>query len=226
MSIKISTPAVIVNFKSYSEAEGKNALFIAEICEDVSKNTGVCISVCPPIVELSMIADRVNIPVLSQHADPLDAGAQTGRITPSSIKAAGGAGTLLNHSERRMILSDLAKAISICNEISLQSVACADSAETAGAIAFFRPDFIAVEPPQLIGGNVSVTTAKPDVVTKAVESVRKVDEQIPVFCGAGVKTGKDVKRAIELGADGVLLASGIIKSKDIRRTLEDLLKYI
>ncbi|MDH7507988.1 MAG: triose-phosphate isomerase [Methanomassiliicoccales archaeon] len=226
MPTKISTPAIVVNFKTYKEVEGYRALSIARTCQEVSKSMGVCIPVCPPIVELSLIASSVNIPVLSQHVDPIDAGAQTGWVTPSSVKAAGAAGSLLNHSERKMIFSDIAKAISMCREAGLQTIACADTAEAAGAIAFFRPDFIAVEPPELIGGDVSVTTAKPDIVTNAIASVKRVNEKIPVFCGAGVKTGEDVKKAIELGADGVLLASGVVKSSDVRGSLENLIRYL
>jgi triosephosphate isomerase len=226
MSTKISTPAIIVNFKTYREVEGYRSLSMARICQEVSRSMNVCISVCPPIVELSLVASSVSIPVLSQHVDPIDAGAQTGWITPSSVKSTGAAGTLLNHSERKMIFSDIAKAISMCKKNGLQTVACADTADAAGAIAFFKPDFIAVEPPELIGGDISVTTAKPEVVTNAIESVRKVDEKIPVLCGAGVKKGEDVKRAIELGADGVLLASGIVKSSDVKSALENLIRYL
>jgi len=47
-----------------------------------------------------------------------------------------------------------------------------------------------------------------------------------VLCGAGVKTGKDVKRALELGAVGVLLASGVVKSKDPKKALQDLVSLI
>jgi len=43
-----------------------------------------------------------------------------------------------------------------------------------------------------------------------------------VLCGVGVTNGVDVKAAIELGADGVLLASGVVKAKDPRGALLDL----
>ena len=52
--------------------------------------------------------------------------------------------------------------------------------------------------------------------------VRKVDPNVKVLCGAGVKTGKDIRKALELGAHGVLLASGVVKAKDKRATLMDL----
>lgn len=46
------------------------------------------------------------------------------------------------------------------------------------------------------------------------------------MCGAGVKTGEDVRAAMDLGADGVLLASGVVKAKDPEAALRDLIKYI
>jgi len=41
-----------------------------------------------------------------------------------------------------------------------------------------------------------------------------------------VKTGDDVWNALDLGADGVLLASGVVKSKDPKASLLDLIKRL
>lgn len=223
---KISTPVVIVNFKTYREVEGYRSLSIARFCQDVSKETGVCIAVCPPLVELSTVASSVNIPVLAQHTDPVKPGSHTGWTTPEAVKAAGASGALLNHSEHKMMLSDISTSVRLCRSATLQTVVCADSAETAGACAFLKPDFIAIEPPELIGGEVSVTNAKPEVVENAVRAVHRIDDNIPVLCGAGVKTGEDAKRAIELGARGILLASGVVKSEDVKKALQDLVKLL
>ena len=79
-----------------------------------------------------------------------------------------------------------------------------------------------MEPPELIGGDISVTTADPDIVSSSVEAVKAIDKNVKVLCGAGVKNGKDVAKSIELGADGVLLASGVVKAKDKERVIRDL----
>ena len=223
---KISTPVVIVNFKSYPEVEGQRALALAISCEEVSRESGVCIAVCPPLVELSRVASSVNIPVLAQHTDPIRPGSRTGWTTPEAAKATGAAGTLLNHSEHKMMMSEISIAVNLCRFVDLQTVVCADSVETAEACALLKPDFIAIEPPELIGGEVSVTSAKPEVVERTVRAVRRIDDGIPVLCGAGVKTGADVKRAIELGTRGVLLASGIVKSMDVKKSLVSLVDNI
>ena len=88
--------------------------------------------------------------------------------------------------------------------------------------ASFSPNFIAVEPPELIGGDISVTTADPDIISGSVNAVKDINKNIKVLCGAGVKNGRDVAKSIELGASGVLLASGIVKAKDKGRVIRDL----
>jgi triosephosphate isomerase len=81
---------------------------------------------------------------------------------------------------------------------------------------------IAIEPPELIGGDISVTTADPGIVSNTVKAVQSINKTVKILCGAGVKNGKDVAKAIELGADGVLLASGVVKAKNKEEVLRDL----
>ena len=223
---KLDIPAIIVNFKVYREVEGAKAVSVALACQKVAEESGVSVAVCPPMVELSRVAAAVNIPVLAQHVDARKPGSNTGWITPEMIASAGAVGTLLNHSEHRLEITDLKSSVAACKVNGLISVVCADSSETSGAMAFFRPDFIAVEPPELIGGDISVTSARPEVVSDAVHAVHRVDANIPVLCGAGVKTGKDVKEALRLGAKGVHLASGVVKATDVAKALSDLVSGI
>jgi triosephosphate isomerase len=223
---KLRSPVVIVNFKVYAEVEGPRAVALAEACQEVSDDTGITIAVSPPMTELSSVARAVTVPVYSQHVDARKPGAGTGWTTPELVKASGAAGTLLNHSEHRMVLADLALAVELCKGAGLGTCVCTDTEATSAAAASLEPDFIAVEPPELIGGDVSVTDAKPDIVSNAVRAVRRIDEGIGVLCGAGIKNGNDVKKAVELGASGVLLASGVVKSKEPRKVLADLVQYL
>jgi triosephosphate isomerase len=198
-------PLIIVNFKTYSQVEGDGAMELARVCDDVAASTGVSIAVCPPMPELSRIASEVDIPVLSQHVDLRRSEPRTGHITLAAIKAAGAVGTILNHSERRLILADLADLVRGCRETGLQSVVCTNDLDTSLSAAMLGPDYIAMEPPELIGGDIYVTTAN---------------------TGAGVKDAKDLSLALELGTVGVLLASGIVRSKDPRSSLLSLCKGI
>jgi len=223
---ELRTPVIIVNFKVYSEVEGPGAVRLAKDCESVAIVKKASIVVCPPMVELSKVASAVTVPVFSQHVDNRSPGSITGHVSPQSVKAAGAKGTLINHAEHRMPPQDIVAVIEACRKLGLVSVVCTDTAETSAAMAAFSPDFIAVEPPELIGGDISVTTADPAIVSRTVEMVRKVDPKVRVLCGAGVKNGKDVRAALDLGASGVLLASGVVKAKDVKAALQDLVSAL
>ena len=175
---KLRTPIIIVNFKAYKEVEGSRGAKISGICEEVAKESGVSIAISPPQVQLASTVNLVDIPVLAQHVDAMIPGSRTGWITPSMVKAAGAKGSLINHSEHQVSLDHIAKSIEMCRELELTSVVCAETAEMAGQIAPFAPDFIAVEPPELIGGDVSVTTARPEIVRDAVEAVHDLNASL------------------------------------------------
>jgi len=53
-----------------------------------------------------------------------------------------------------------------------------------------------------------------------------VNPHVRVLCGAGVKNGRDVAKALELGAEGVLLASGVTKASDVPAVLNDLISSL
>jgi triosephosphate isomerase len=112
------------------------------------------------------------------------------------------------------------------NENDLISVVCTNNVQTSAASATFSPTFIAVEPPELIGSGISVSQAEPEVVEGTVNSVRNINSKVKVLCGAGISTGNDMKAALNLGADGVLLASGVILAKDPKEALLDLVSKI
>ncbi len=223
---KFKTPTIIVNFKAYREVDGDGSVKLAKICEDVANSSGVNIAVCPPVVELGSVARAVNIPVFSQNADPHAPGSSTGWVTASMIRSTGAMGTLINHSEHRAERRVIEETVELCKADDLITVVCAESVKKAGEVAAFHPDFVAIEPPELIGGDVSVTTANPLIIEDTVNIVKENSKSISILCGAGVKTGEDVARALELGADGVLLASGVVKSKDPEKTLMDLIRLI
>ena len=219
-------PTIIVNFKVYAEVEGTRSLTLAKTCQKVSKESGVEIAVCPPVIGLALVAHTLDIPVYSQNVDPLKPGSGTGYVTPSMLHSTDVKGTLVNHSEHRQPADQVKTCIDMCKYLSLDVCACAESVDKAKELAAFGPQMIAVEPPELIGGDVSVTTANPRIVSDTVDAVHSVDKDVAVLCGAGVKTGEDVKTALDLGARGVLLASGVVKSRDPEAVLRDLIRYI
>jgi triosephosphate isomerase len=210
---------IIVNFKTYSEATGKKAIQLAKKAEKASNETQVFIGVAPQFADLAAVAEAVGIPVLAQHIDPIKPGSYTGHVLAESIKEVGAVGTLINHSERQLKLSDINDAISIAHKNGLTSVVCANNPNISAAVATLKPDVIAIEPPELIGTGISVSKAKPEVVTDTIKLVRKVNPTVTVLCGAGISRGDDVAVALRLGTQGVLVASGIVKAKDPYRIL-------
>ncbi len=215
----------MINFKAYAQGMGRKAIRIALAAEEVAQETGVEIIVVPNAVDLVKVKEAVGVPVFAQHVDAVHPGAHTGSILPEMLKEWGIDGTLINHSEHQVTLPELEYTIARSQELGLDVIACATDERIADAIADLRPTAVAVEPPELIGGNVSVSTARPEVIERAVALVQACSS-VPVLVGAGVKTAEDVRKAIELGASGVLVASGVVKAKDPKKAIEELAKGI
>ena len=220
------TPMVILNFKTYLESTGKNALKLAEISQDVAQETGVNIAVAVQHADLLRITSEVEIPVLAQHVDAVDAGGHTGSVLLEAVIEAGAVGTLINHSEMRMKLADIQNVVAKTNKNQMISILCTNNIETSAAAAAMKPTFVAIEPPELIGSGIPVSQAEPEVVEGSVEVIHKIDPDVKVLCGAGISTGDDMQAALKLGSEGVLLASGIILADDPKAALMDLVSKI
>ena len=211
-----------MNFKTYMEATGKRAIELAKVAEDVSRETGVTIIVAPQFTDIEPVSKTVDIPVFSQHMDAVKPGAHTGHVLAEAVKSAGADGSLLNHSERRINPPEIAESVKLCAEADLRSLVCADTTEASVGIAKMIPDMIAIEPPELIGTGISVSKARPELITESVNEIRRLNSRVKVLCGAGVTSAEDVSKALELGSEGVLVASGIVKSKDPRIVLQSM----
>lgn len=220
----LEPPLVILNYKVYPTAIGNKAVDLTKTLEDAASSyPEVTVAICPSHPDLGPVASTTSLPVLAQHTDGAQPGSGTGRVLPESLIDLGVAGSLINHAERPVEAKAVEAAITRLDQYSLASVVCAEDAAVAAELAGLRPGFIAVEPPELIGGDVSVTSADPDIVSRSVSAVEEVAAELPVLCGAGVKDGRDVAKALELGTVGVLVASGVVKAKDPGRALQDLL---
>lgn len=223
---KITTPIIVVNFKTYAEATGKKALELAKNCEKTGLETGICVGVAPQFVDIPVIAGAVSIPVFAQHIDPIKPGSSTGHVLPEAVKEAGAVGTLINHSERRLKLADIDAAITRAREVGLTSLVCTNNTAVSVAAAALKPDMIAVEPPELIGTGIPVSKAKPEVVSDTVELVKKINPKVIVLCGAGITTEEDVAAALRLGTEGILVASGVVKARNPYKVLLDFARAI
>jgi triosephosphate isomerase len=208
---------ILVNLKAYP----CDPVAVATDARDVAEESGVRIAVAPQAAHLERVAET-GVETWAQHVSPNGHGSHTGSTLAEAVADAGAVGTLLNHSENRLKLADIDASLGAADRADLETCVCGNNPEQIGAVAALGPDSVAVEPPELIGGDVSVSTADPDIVVDAVEAAGAVDESVDVYCGAGVSTGDDVLAARDLGATGILLASGVAKADDPRAALEDL----
>ncbi len=215
-------PIIAVNFKTYKESTGEQGVILARELERASKELQVSVILVVQPTDLYRISKEVSLPVYSEHVDPISYGAHTGSILAESLKENNAVGVLLNHSEDRFRIDKLEESIKRSNKVGLKTMVCATDELAAKTIAAFNPDFVAVEPPELIGGDISVSTSNPKIVSDSVANVKKVNPKIIILCGAGIKTNTDFKKALQLGASGVLIASGIVLAKNPYRKLKEL----
>ncbi len=215
------TPSLVVNLKTYKRGSKEKAVKLAKRCEKLSRETGKNIVLVVQNTDIFRLSKKVSLPVYAQHVDSERYGSNTGKDIPETLKYNGASGTLINHSEDQIPTEKIEKNIKRCTELSLTSLVCVDTVELAEKVDSFGPDFIAYEPPELIGGDISVSEAKPEVLRKVVKVV-----ETPVLTGAGVKTHKDVEKALELGSIGVLVASGIVKADKQKEAIKNLLRSL
>lgn len=215
---------IFVNYKTYEEGTGEKAIALTKVLEEVSKDTQVKII---PVVQASDIAQVVastTLEVWSQKIDPVEFGAHTGSIIPEAVIEDGAMGTFLNHSESRFASFDeLAKASDRAKEVGLKTLIFAKDLEELKNVCSLNPNYVAYEPPELIGSaTTSVAQAQPDVIGKAHEIANAAG--IPLVVGAGVHSAGDIKKSLELGAVGVAVASDIMKAVDPKAELLNLVE--
>ena len=214
-------PLIVVNFKTYATAMGRKAVDLAKAMERASKDHVRMIAVVSAFDLHAVKQAAPSLEVWSQHLDPVGLGSFTGWLQPENAIERGAQGTIINHAEHKVDIEHVRRLMQQMPD-EFPICACAADVDEAHQLAELGPTFIAVEPPELIGGDISVTTADPAIVSDTVNAVRAINPHVRVLCGAGVKDGKDVKTAVELGAHGVLLASGVTKASDVDAVLADL----
>jgi triosephosphate isomerase len=205
---------LILNLKNYPEVMGEGSLKIAMAAQRASAMTGAEVIVAPPGPMVALVASKVSVPIFSQTVGGEAGGKTTGAFVPEAVKGAGAKGTLLNHSESPRPFNELKRLMPRLRELSLAVCLCAGTTAQAVALARLEPDYIAIEPPELIGSGVSVSKARPELVSRTVSKVRGTGFRGRILCGAGIISGEDVARAIELGAEGVLVSSSVVKADD------------
>ena len=210
---------LIINFKNYEEVSADKAIKLAESARHVAEKLRIEIVVAPPQPVLALIAKSVQIPVICQHVDTEKMGPSTGFVVPEMAKSYGAVGSLINHSEHRIDMSSIRSLVERMRKIGMASIVCAQEPHEVVEISTLHPDFIAIEPPELIGSGRAVSKENPAIITKSVQGA---GSRSSVICGAGITDKDDVAKAMELGSQGILVASGIVKADSWERKITEL----
>jgi len=215
----------VINCKNYEEISGDRIIKFVKIAEKVSKKYKVRIAIAPPQHLIGLVANS-SIPILAQHIDDSKVGSTTGFVIPELLKKSKVSGSLINHSEHRISSKEIAKLVSKLKKLKMISVLCVKNVAEARKYAKLNPNYIAIEPPELIGSGKAVSKEKPGLIIKAAEAVKSAKNNTKLLCGAGIVSGEDVTKAVELGSKGILVASGIIKTKNWNKIISEFAKAL
>ncbi|RLG14758.1 MAG: triose-phosphate isomerase [Candidatus Nanohalarchaeota archaeon] len=220
----LERPVIAINLKTYSESLGENAIEIAKAIEQIQTDQTPKYNpiIAPQAVDIRLLAKQTKINIFAQHAEAFDYGRNTGYNIVKSMKDAGAKGLIINHSEHKIELNKIEDVITAAKKEKMYVICCADTINQARAVACFEPDFVAIEPPELIGTDTSIAKEDPDLIKKIVKKIRFIQYNARILIGAGIKTRNDVDICVKNGANGVLLASGVVKAKNISAVLFEL----
>jgi triosephosphate isomerase len=213
----------IINCKNYEEIAGDKIIEFVKTAEKIAKKYNIKIAVAPPQHLIGLVVNS-SIQILSQHVDNAKVGSTTGFMVPELLKKSKVHGSLINHSEHRISSEEIVQLVSKLRELEMISVVCVKDVAEAKKYTKLNPDYIAIEPPELIGSGKAVSKERPELITKASDAVKSANNKTELLCGAGIVSGEDVTKASELGAKGILVASGIIKAKDWVKIIDEFAK--
>lgn len=216
----------VINCKNYQEIAGDGILQFVKIAEKISKKYKVKIAISPPSHLLGLVALTSSIPIFAQHIDDSKIGSTTGFVIPELLKKSKVKGSLINHSEHRISSKEIKILILKLKELKMTSILCVKDIAEVKKYVKLNPDYIAIEPPELIGSGKAVSKEKPELIAKAASIINNSKNKTKLLCGAGIVSGDDVSKAIELGSKGILVASGIIKAKDWNKIISEFAKAL
>jgi triosephosphate isomerase len=209
---------IFINFKIYREAWGEKGVELAKICERVGLKTGVKIIPVVSALDYGLIRNSIKGEIFLQHTDWQKDGAHNGAISMEQAQTAGVAGSLVNHSEKKLKLGTIKKTVAGKPEGFKLLTICQNINQITKWGSELKTDYLAWEPKELIGNpEVSVMDKYEEQVKKLVTGVK-----VPLIIGAGIHRGEDVRRAIAAGAAGVLVASDVVKAGDPEKELTEL----
>ncbi|VFJ15302.1 triose-phosphate isomerase [Candidatus Nitrosocosmicus franklandus] len=214
----------IINLKNYLEISGDKALAFTKEAERVSQKLGTRIVISPPQPLIAWVARNTSLEIVSQHVDFSPVGPSTGFTIPEMIKESGVVGSLINHSEHPIDINCIKEILKKMRSLELVSVVCTKNFNELTDISKLEPDYIAIEPPELIGTKRSISTEKPSLIKESSDYLLSNGVRSKLICGAGINTPEDIRIALDLGSEGILVASSIVKSDNWYEKIYELAK--
>ena len=199
---------LIINTKHYERATGKRSPEFFAGLPDMNAFKGWEIHYAVGAYDLHNANQFPSKSFYAQHVDPIGYGAFTGKISIEMLIDSGIRGSLINHSEFRLNFETIERVVSKARAMDFKVIVCAEDLDEVARFAEIGAPLVAYEPPELIGGKISVSTAKPDIIEKAATACEK--NAVKLIVGAGIKTHNDILTSLKLGAVGGLVASGVV----------------
>ena len=206
-------PLIVVNLKTYQH--GARVVRLCKKINGVDKNIIVG---CSPL-DVYRVSKETGLKVYCQHVDFMDEGRSSGFVLPEGVKGNGGVGVFLNHSEHPLEWGVLKKTVLRCKKLRLKTLVFVGDLREALKVEKLGVDYVCWEPAELVGGSVSVSSARPELIREIGEKLK-----CKFLVGAGVHSREDVEVAMKYGAAGVALSSAVTTARDPGKVLRELLK--
>lgn len=224
-------PLLVFNLKVYEESLGPGAVKIAKACaKAAATRQGTLTLVAPDALDARAVqkalAGKANVKACLQSVDAGGWGKQTGHMPIEAAIAAGFRASILNHQEHRVPFEKAAEVIQKVNRHNQEKaqnnpenpdyftlVVCAKDPDEGARLAGAGATIVAAEIAELIGTLQSLTRLNPQFVKDAVAKIQAAHPSVQVLAGAGVADASDVRKGVELGVTGAILATAIVKSK-------------
>ena len=203
---------------------GDQILDLARIADEAAAKYDVRVIYTTPYADIRRVAENVKyLKVFAPHMDDIPVGRGLACVLGESLKAAGAVGVMLNHAERPLPASTLARTLNRARELGLMSIVCADSMAETRAVAQMHPDLMITEPTELIGTG---QAADLSYVKTSVDAIQSIDPNIGILVGGGISNGTDVYNTIMAGADATGSSSGIVKAADPGAMVHEMLAAV
>lgn len=205
---------ILLNFESYENGLGNNAVLIAKYAEDISRKLNVSILLAPQFFDLSEVTRSVNIPVYAQHVDNLEGERFTGKVIPKNAFRIGCKGTILDST--KLSYDELVSTVEKCKDVGLKVIIRSTSLHQMEMMKTLLPDYHLFHPSEADENKFRIQTDGRALLEQSLA----VGGKNMLWCG-GIETEKDIEGIIRFGVAGVVLSWQVILSRNPRKVIHD-----